>query len=60
MSINKKWLKGIDHVKEDYVRMGHDEFVRVYSKYEVFMGITDEIDTFLKMVITENKKWKEK
>ena len=59
MSINKKWLKGIENLKEQYKSMGHDEFVRIYSKYELFMGMTDEIDAFLKHVLVENKEWKE-
>jgi hypothetical protein len=58
MSINKKWLSGIDQVKRDYIKMGHHEFKRIYSKHEVFMGMTNEIDQFLKTVMTENKEWK--
>lgn len=59
MSINKKWLNGIDNLKEQYKSMGHEEFVRIYGKYELFIGVTDEIDAFFKHVLTENKKWKE-
>lgn len=60
MSINKKWLRGIDQVKQDYIKMGHCEFKRIYSKYEVFTGMTNEIDQFLKTVMTEDKEWKNK
>jgi len=59
MSINKKWLSSIENLKEQYKSMGHKEFVRIYGKYEIFMGMTEEMDTFLKHVLTENKEWKE-
>ncbi len=60
MSINRKNIKGLKEIKEQYFKMGHERFVHTYSKYEVFTGITPEVDSFLDHVVKENKKWIEK
>jgi len=57
MSINKRHVKGIKDIEEEYFRLGHERFVNLYSKYEVFTGMTPEIDDFLNHVLGENKEW---
>lgn len=57
MSINRKNIKGLKEIKKEYFEMGHEKFVRIYGKCDVFTGLTPEVDSFLNHVIKENKKW---
>ena len=57
MGFNKKFLPELDKIIEDYDRLGHDEFRRIYLKYDAFFGMDDEKDAFLNKVLRHNEPY---
>lgn len=54
--INKRLLE-LDDLKKEYDRLGEKEFIRIYSKYEGFMGSQESIE-FIKQVFSKEIKSK--
>lgn len=44
MSFNKKFIKPLPEVKDEYFRLGHEQFVNLYKKADAFIGPSDSID----------------
>lgn len=55
MSIRKSYVSDYEQVKNQYVLMGHNNFVKLYRKVEVFIGNTKAID-FINEKIKEGEK----
>ncbi len=57
MGFNKKIFKDIDSLISEYTRVGHRDFKRIYSKYDVFMGMTDDHKKFIDKILIKDEKW---
>lgn len=55
MSIRKSYVSDYEQVKNQYVLMGHNNFVKLYRKVEVFIGNTKAID-FINEKLKEGEK----
>ena len=55
MSIRKSYVSDYEQVKNQYVLMGHNNFVKLYKKVEVFIGNTKAID-FINEKLKEGEK----
>lgn len=44
MSFNKRFVRSLPEVKEEYFEQGHEEFVKIYKKADAFIGPSDSID----------------
>ena len=55
MSIRKSYVSDYEQVKNQYVLMGHNNFVKLYRKVEVFIGNTEAID-FINEKLKEGEK----
>jgi hypothetical protein len=53
MGLNKVYLREKKILEKEYADLGHNEFVRVYGKYEIVIGSPSAINFI-------NKKIKEK
>ena len=55
MSIRKSYVSDYEQVKNQYVLMGHNNFIKMYRKVEVFIGNGKAID-FINEKIKEGVK----
>lgn len=60
MSFNKRYLGTRKELKKQYFSLGHDDFVRVYSKIDMLIGGTKKAKEFLDDVLIRNIKFKQK
>lgn len=44
MSFNKKYVRDLETVKQEFDRLGEKEFIKIYSKCDAFIGSSDGID----------------
>ena len=51
MGFNKKYLPELKELKEEYKTSGHEEFVRIYRKYDAFIGPAPSINFVQKKLI---------
>lgn len=51
--INKR-LPPLSEIKKEYEEKGHEEFVRIYIKYDTFIGPSESMD-FLNEVFEKNQ-----
>lgn len=62
MSFNKRLVRPLDEVKQEYEKLGHEAFVRKYIKADAFIGPKDSIDfihdRFESKYVPFNKKLK--
>lgn len=59
MGFNKKILPDFDKLIEEYNRRGHDEFRRIYLKYDAFFGLDDQKKKFMDQVMLDDILWVE-
>jgi spore coat protein CotH len=52
MGFEKKYLKDLDAIKEDFQEKGLEAFVKTYIKVDAFIG-SDESITFIKQKIKQ-------
>jgi len=57
MGFNKKIFRDIDSLIEEYQSCGHNTFKRIYSKYDSFMGMTDDHKKFIHKIMVKDEKW---
>ena len=57
MGFNKKFLHSFDELVDEYNSRGHDEFRRIYLKYDAFLMMDKEKDAFLDKVLRRDEKY---
>lgn len=53
MGLNKKYLPDLEKIKEEYEKSSPSDFIKKYSKYEVFIGPIESINFIEKIINTK-------
>lgn len=56
MGFHTKHLPEIQLLKSEYKSLGHDEFVRLYEKWDAITGPTESVDFVTKQLNKKTKK----
>jgi len=54
MSFNKRIVRSLPELQKEFEEIGHDQFIRIYSKPDALMGPTDSIE-FINSKINQPK-----